>query len=297
MATRKYIKNRVEVVDSQGQSIITPKMVFGYSKIENDAQVYDFVSEENGHIYLNPIDGARSGDYPAGSRFLFYLPQRFVSTNAIVLYLPGATIPICTSTGTNIREIDAGWHVVVKDTFATLGEFDLDEKDYIYCDNIINGCITIAEKYMTYDIIPKEYREFRNDLTGDYYETDRLYDNIDGVVFNLRRGAYDTDLQITYTTKNGDIATVPDDEWYLAGNKLVVTGSGYPTADKLECVAIRYLVANEIQPDLYAALMQHISEAYESHGLCSSDSCPAALGMSDGVLAVYNSYRIPRVGA
>ena len=292
MATRKFINNRVEVVDSSGQTFITPRIIFGYAKIDNFAQVYNCNA-----LVLTPTGNEKVTGFVSGDRALFYLGV-VVESAVIAVTIGGTQYTLKDSGGADVQELDVGWHAICfNGTTFVLDEFDLDEKDYVYCDNIINGCIAVAEKYMTYDIIPKQYREFRNDLGGDYLEVDRLYDGIEGAIFNLRRGVTATGLQITYTTSDGETATVPNDEWYLAGNKLVVTGSYYPTADKLECVTIKYNVANTIEPDLYAALLQHISEAYEGRGLCTSTACPAALGMGNGVLAVYNTYRIPRIGA
>lgn len=293
MATRKYINNRVEVVDSQGQSFITPRVVFGYSKTDNFAQVYD----ENEFV-LTPTGNEKTTGFVSGDRALYNVGMGYGGEIPLRMSIGGVYYDIKNKDGSSVISMERGWHTMVYNgTTFVLDDFDLDEKDYIYCDNIINGCIAVAEKYMTYDIVPKQYREFRNDLTGDYIETDRLYENIDGAIFNLRRGVQAEGLQITYLTKDGQTETVPATEYYLAGNKLVVTGNHYPTADKLECVAIKYNVANEIEPDLYSALLQHISEAYEGRGLCTSTACPAALGMGNGVIAIYNTYRIPRIGA
>ena len=293
MATRKFINNRVEVVDSSGQTFITPRVIFGYAKIDNFAQVYD----ENNFV-LTPTGSEKTTGFENGDRALYKVHIGYGGEIALRMSIGGVMYSIKNKDGSDVVSMERGWHAMYFDgTNFVLDEFDLDEKDYVYCDNLINGCIAVAEKYMTYDIIPKQYREFRNDLGGDYLEVDRLYDGIEGAIFNLRRGVTATGLQITYTTSDGETATVPNDEWYLAGNKLVVTGSYYPTADKLECVTIKYNVANTIEPDLYAALLQHISEAYEGRGLCTSTACPAALGMGNGVLAVYNTYRIPRIGA
>ena len=293
MATRKYVNNRVEVVDSQAQSFITPRTVFGYCKVDNFAQVYD----ENNYV-LTPTGNEKTTGFVSGDRALFKVHIGYGGDVQLHISIGGVSYAIKNKDGSPCVSMEKGWHAMQFDgTDFKLDNFDLDEKDYVYCDYIINGCITVAEKYMTYDIVPKQYREFRNDLTGDYEDVLNLYENIDGSIFNLRRGVMAEGLQITYTATNGEIATVPAEEYYLAGNKLVVTGNSYPTADKLECVAISYTVVNEIEPDLYSALMQHISEAYEGRGLCTNDACPAALGMSNGVLAVYNSYRIPRIGA
>ena len=292
MATRKYVNNRVEVIDSQGQTLITPRMVFGYSKVDNFAQVYD----ENNFV-LTPTGSEKTTGFENGDRALYYVHIGYGGEIALRMSIGGVLYSIKNKDGSDVVSMERGWHAMYYDgTNFVLDEFNLDEKDYVYCDNIINGCIAVAEKYMTYDIVPKQYREFRNDLTGDYYETDKLF-STDGVVFNLRRGAQIIGLQITYTNRDGESVTVPNNEWYLAGNKLVVTGNYYPTADKLECVAISYLVLNEIEPDLFAALMQHISEAYEGRGLCTSTTCPAALGMGNGVIAIYDTYKIPRIGA
>lgn len=292
MATRKYVNNRVEVIDSQGQTFITPRVVFGYSKVDNFAQVYNL----DGHT-LTPTGNEKTTGFVSGDRALFFVSVAESSDLAIKYDFGGVQYVVLNKDGSTLKSIDRGWHAMYFDgTNFVLDDFDLDEKDYVYCDNLINGCIAVAENYMTYDIVPKVYREFRNDLGGDYIETDRLYD-IDGVIFNLRRGVVAEDLQITYTNRDGETIVVPDSEWYLAGNKLVVTGTYYPTADKLECVAIRYTVSNEIGPDLYSALLQHISEAYEGRGLCTSTTCPAALGIGNGVMAIYNNYRVPRIGA
>ena len=292
MATRKYVNNRVEVVDSQEQSFITPRMIFGYSKTDNFAQVYN---EDN--LVLTPVGTEKTTGFESGDRALYNVGMGYGGEIPLRVSIGGTYYAIKNPDGTDVISMERGWHAMYYNgTDFVLDDFDLDEKDYVYCDNIINGCIAAAEKYMGYDIIPKQYREFRNDLTGDYYETDRLF-NTNGAIFNLRRGATFQGLEISYTKTDGTIATVPDSEWYLAGDKLVVTKDYYQTADKLECVAIKYNVSNDIEPDLYAALLQHISEAYEGRGICTSTSCPAALGMSSGVMAVYNTYKKPRIGA
>ena len=66
MATRKYVNNRVEVVDSQEQSFITPRMIFGYSKTDNFAQVYN---EDN--FVLTPVGTEKTTGFESGDRALY----------------------------------------------------------------------------------------------------------------------------------------------------------------------------------------------------------------------------------
>lgn len=292
MATRKYTFNRSEVVDCEGQSFITPRVVFGYCKVDNFAQVYN----ENQFI-LTPTGNEKTTGFVSGDRLLFKVHIGYDGEVALNIVIEDTTYALKHKDGTDILSLEPGWYAAAYNGSAfLLDDMDLDEQDYVYCDYLIDGCIKVAENYTWYDIVPKTYREFRNDLTGDYFNTDLLYDGVSGAIFELRRGVVPESVVITYTGTDGVSATVPVEDYYIAGSRLVVTGAYYPTADKLECVCIRYDVENTIAPDLMAALLQHISEAYEGRGMCTSSGCPAALNFSSGVRNVYRAYKTPKVG-
>lgn len=288
MATRKYTYHKCEVVDGSEKPLFNPFTVFGYGKITNGSQVY---IENN--LVLTPLNNAKTTGFNDGDTILFKVTKEYEGSPKLII---GGVSYDLIAEGNNVDVLTIGYKSAKYANNAfTLTDYDLDHQEYMYCDLIISGCIRTAETYMHYDVTPKKYREFRNDLTGDYIETDGLYD-VDGYVFELRRGIVPDTVKVTYTDTSGSHHTLDASDYYVYHDKLIVCGE-HSTANKLGVVCIEYEVNNEIGADLASALLKHICEAYESRGMCTSDSCPAALlGMSGDVKSVYDLYRRVRIG-
>ena len=289
MATRKYTYHKCEVVDGYEIPLFNPLTVFGYGKISNGSRVF----VDDGTLKLTPVNGSET--FVDGDVILVKVLKEY--TGSVSFVIGGNEYPVQTPDGESVDTLGIGYKAFkYVDSAFRLDDLDLDHQEYVYCDLIIAGCIKAAENYMHYDITPKKYREFRNDLTGDYIDTNGLYDDVDGYVFELRRGIVSDSVSITYTDTSGSYHTLDTSDYYVYNDKVIVSGE-YPTANKLGVVCIEYEVWNEIGADLAAALLQHITEAYESRGMCTSESCPAAmLGMSSGVKSVYDLYRRVRIG-
>ena len=291
MATRKPFYNKCEVIDYIGEVPITPSILFGYSKIDNFASVY----REDG-LVLTPIQNGKLDGFEDGDRLLFRVRKEH--TGAVTLSIGSKQYELVGMDGQPLPRLSIGY---VAAEFKTdkfyMSEETLDEADYVYCDFIIAGCVSVAERYMGRDITAKKYRAFRNDLTGDYIEVSGLYDDIDGVVFELRDFIVDSTVKVSVTDNSGQVSTVDNSLFYVYRDKLVYTGSETYSTGRLGAVAIEFEVMPDLPDDLCSALLQHASEAYESRGMCTSETCPAALAMGDGVKAVYNMYKKLNIGS
>lgn len=300
--TRKFVANPYEIVETIGEVLITVDQVLAQAKLNYD--VSPFTSGQTFNTYiLTPMSPATPTNYQEGTRIHFYIGK--VNTLGQPTLIVGADTtphPLTRANNTSFEagELRPGFYSAIYSQSTESWRVDPltfaeTEWDYIYW--LIRGCIRTAEIYMNIDLITKKYRTFRNDLTGDYENVCEIND-LGGVVFMLRRGPVISVDSFTYTDDMGKTVVLdPTKDYYVAGEHIVLKNTYRNVQKRLRVAQIQFTSGMaEIPVDLYGALIEHISQAYNMHGLCEGDKCPAGLQIPGTARATYDLYRKLHIG-
>ena len=298
--TRKYNANPYEITEILGEVPISVDQVLALNRL--NFQVYPFFSGNTINDYvLTPENLGTPTTFTTGARIHFHI--KLVNNRDVpTLAVQGDTTR--TLVAGNGAAITAGmlrpgfYSAVLQEN----GNWQIDvisfqEREWDYIWHLIRGCIRGAEEFMNLDLIPKQYRTFRNDLTGDFERVIEIRE-LGGVVFELRKGPVMSVDSFTYTDLNGITQTLdPAVDYYVAGQKVVLRGTNRPTKRELQVVQIQFTSGMESIPsDLFGALLDHIAQAYEMHGVCDGVNCPAGMQVPSGARAIYDMYRPMRLG-
>lgn len=299
--TRKFVANPYEIVETIGEVPITVDQVLAQAKLNYDVSPFTSGQTVNNYV-LTPMSPATPTNYQEGTRIHFYIGKTNTLPDPTINLGDGLFRPLGTKDGLAIGagQLRAGFYSAIYSE--ERGNWSIDpltfaetEWDYIYW--LIRGCIRTAEIYMNIDLITKKYRTFRNDLTGDYENVCEIND-LGGIVFMLRRGPVISVDSFTYTDDMGKtVVLYPTKDYYVAGEHIVLKNTYRNVQKRLRVAQIQFTSGMaEIPVDLYGALIEHISQAYNMHGLCEGDKCPAGLQIPGTARATYDLYRKLHIG-
>lgn len=300
--TRKFVANPYEIVETIGEVPITVEQVLAQAKLNYDVSA--FTSGDTVDIYrLTPLSPATATNYQEGTRIHFYIGRaNTMAQPNIIVGADPTPHSLSKANGTSFEEgeLRTGFYSAIYSQESQSWRVDPltfaeTEWDYIYW--LIRGCIRTAEIYMNIDLITKKYRTFRNDLTGDYENVCEIND-LGGVVFVLRRGPVISVDSFTYTDdRDKTVILDPTKDYYVAGDHIVLKNMYRNVQRRLRVAQIQFTSGmSEIPVDLYGALIEHISQAYNMHGLCEGDKCPAGLQIPGTARATYDLYRKLHIG-
>lgn len=298
--TRKFVANPYEVISTIGEIPISVDQIIAQAKLNYDVAPYESAGI-NSYI-LNPMNlSDAKSTFIIGDRIHFLINLTNTSANPTLSVAGDTAREVVNSNGDSlgIGALKKGFYsaTLAENNKWQLTKLDFQETEWDYIYWLIRGCIKCAETYMNVDIIKKQYRTFRNDLSGDYLNVIDIAE-LGGRVFSLRRGPVISVDSFTYTDDNGETVTLdPTNDYYLAGEHIVLKNLVKEPAKRLRVAQIQFTSGlSEIPIDLYGALLDHICQAYNAHGLCDGDSCPAGLIPPAGAKAVYSLYKTRHIG-
>ena len=298
--TRKFVANPYEVISTIGEIPISVDQILAQAKLNYDVAPYESTSI-NSYV-LNPMNPSDAkSTFETNDRIHFLINLTNTVANPTLNVYGDTTRPIINSNGNGLAvgALKKGFYsaILTENGKWQLTKLDFQETEWDYIYWLIRGCIKCAETYMNIDVITKQYRTFRNDLSGDYLNVTDIAD-LGGRVFSLRRGPVISVDSFTYTDENEETITFdPTTDYYVAGEHIVLKNLSKEPAKRLRVAQITFTSGlSEIPIDLYGALIDHICQAYNAHGLCDGDNCPAGLMPPDGAKAVYRLYKVRHIG-
>lgn len=298
--TRKFVANPYEVISVIGECPITVDQIIAQAKLNYDVAPYES-SSINAYILKAMNPSVAQSAFVEGDRIHFLINLANTQPNPTLEIEGDTPREVLSSNGEHLVAggLKKGFYSAVLNESGKwqLVRLDFQETEWDYIYWLIRGCIRCAETYMNLDIITKQYRTFRNDLSGDYLNVTEI-NELGGRVFSLRRGPVISVDSFTYTDEKGETITFdPTYDYYVAGEHIVLKRFFIEPAKKLRVAQIIFTSGlSEIPLDLYGALLDHICQAYNSHGLCDGDTCPAGLIPPAGAKAVYSLYKVRHIG-
>ena len=298
--TRKFVANPYEIIQTIGEIPISVDQILAQAKLNYNVAPYES-SSINAYILtaMNPM--LAESVFFEGGRIHFLINLTNTQANPTLEVLGDTARELLSSNGESLAAgaLKKGFYsaVLTQNGKWKLTQLSFQETEWDYIYWFIRGCIRCAEIYMNIDIVKKQYRTFRNDLSGDYLNVTEIAE-LGGRVFSLRRGPVISVDSFTYTDDAGRTITFdPTADYYVAGEHIVLKKMLIEPAHRLRVAQIVFTSGlSEIPLDLYGALIDHICQAYNSHGLCDGDSCPAGLIPPVGAKAVYNLYKVRHIG-
>lgn len=298
--TRKFVANPYEVISVIGECPITVDQIIAQAKLNYDVAPYES-SSINAYILKAMNPSVAQSAFVEGDRIHFLINLANTQPNPTLEIEGDTPREVLSSNGEHLAAggLKKGFYSAVLNETGKwqLVRLDFQETEWDYIYWLIRGCIRCAEIYMNLDIIKKQYRTFRNDLSGDYLNVTEI-NELGGRVFSLRRGPVISVDSFTYTDEEGTTITFdPTDDYYVAGEHIVLKRFFIEPAKRLRVAQIIFTSGlSEVPLDLYGALLDHICQAYNSHGLCDGDACPAGLIPPAGAKAVYSLYKVRHIG-
>ena len=298
--TRKFIANPYEIIQTIGEIPITVDQILAQAKLNYDVAPYESTGL-NSYILTAMNPSLAESVFYDGYRIHFLIGLTNTNSNPTIEVLGDTARELLSSNGESLAAgaLKKGFYsaVLTQNGKWKLTKLNFQESEWDYIYWLIRGCIRCAETYMNLDIVKKQYRTFRNDLTGDYLNVSEI-NELGGRVFSLRRGPVISVDSFTYTDEKGNTITFdPTDDYYVAGEHIVLKNLRNEPAHKLRVAQIIFTSGlSEIPLDLYGALIDHVCQAYNSHGLCDGDNCPAGLIPPAGAKAVYSLYKVRHIG-
>ena len=298
--TRKFVANPYEVISVIGECPITVDQIIAQAKLNYDVAPYES-SSINAYILKAMNPSLAQSAFVEGDRIHFLINLANTQANPTLEVEGDTSRELVSSNGESLVAggLKKGFYSAVLNETGKwqLVRLDFQETEWDYIYWLIRGCIRCAETYMNLDVVKKQYRTFRNDLSGDYLNVTEI-NELGGRVFSLRRGPVISVDSFTYTDEKGETITFdPTDDYYVAGEHVVLKNLQREPAKRLRVAQIVFTSGlSEIPMDLYGALLDHICQAYNSHGLCDGDACPAGLIPPAGAKAVYSLYKVRHIG-
>lgn len=298
--TRKFVANPYEVISVIGEIPISVDQIIAQAKLNYNVEPYESTSVNT--YVLNPMNPSNAkSTFTTGDRIHFLINLTNTAANPTLAVNGDSAKEVIGGNGDSlaIGALKKGFYSakLTENSKWQLTTLDFQETEWDYIYWLIRGCIRCAETYMNIDLIAKQYRTFRNDLSGDYINVTDIAE-LGGRVFSLRRGPIISVDSFSYTAENDETITFdPTTDYYVAGEHIVLKNLQKEPAHRLRVAQIQFTSGlSEIPIDLYGALLDHICQAYDAHGLCDGDNCPAGLVPPEGSKAVYRLYKTRHIG-
>lgn len=164
------------------------------------------------------------------------------------------------------------------------------EDDDAYLILLIQAAFEYAETYTNRTLITTEYKTYR--------------DSFDYGCFILRRSPFQEIISIQYYDKNGDLQTMPIEDYYLTIETyypkiLRVTGKkwDFKLDARQQSIEITFIAGygdnyTFIPKDFLMAILQHITKMFESRGDCDGDVACSSASLPSLSKMIYNKYKI-----